>query len=63
MTPDYTGVPPVIWETKEDMDAFYDPDNKTFSNFVETAKTLFEQMRNGDRESSIENLNLSYLCS
>jgi heme-degrading monooxygenase HmoA len=45
-----------FWETKEDMDAFYDPDNKTLSNFVETAKTLFEQMpkRNDYQRSSIE---------
>ena len=45
-----------FWETKEDMDAFYDPDNKTLSNFVETAKHLFEQMpeRNDYQISSIE---------
>ncbi len=45
-----------FWETKEDMEAFYDPDNKTLSNFVETKKPLFEQMpeRNDYQISSIE---------
>ena len=33
-----------FWETKEDMDAFYSPDNKTLANFVETAKPSFGQM-------------------
>jgi hypothetical protein len=33
-----------FWETKEDMDAFYHPNNKTLANLVETAKPLFEQM-------------------
>jgi heme-degrading monooxygenase HmoA len=45
-----------FWETKEDMDAFYNPDNKTLANFVETAKSAFEQMpeRNDYQISSIE---------
>ena len=45
-----------FWKTKEDMDAFYSPYNKTLANFVETAKPSFEHMpeRNDYQISSIE---------
>ena len=34
-----------FWETKEDMDTFYNPDNnETLADFVEAAKPLFEQI-------------------
>jgi heme-degrading monooxygenase HmoA len=33
-----------FWETKEDMDAFYHPDNKVLSNLVEKLKPSFEQL-------------------
>jgi heme-degrading monooxygenase HmoA len=32
-----------FWETKEDMDAFYQPDNRTLSNLVEKLKPSFEE--------------------
>jgi heme-degrading monooxygenase HmoA len=32
-----------FWETKEDMDAFYHPDNKVLSNLVEKLKPSLEQ--------------------
>lgn len=33
-----------FWETKEDMDAFYQPDNKALSDLVEKLKPSFEQL-------------------
>jgi len=33
-----------FWETKEDMDKFYSPQNETLANLVERAKPLFEKM-------------------
>jgi hypothetical protein len=33
-----------FWETKEDMDRFYSPQNKTLASLVERAKPLFEKM-------------------
>jgi hypothetical protein len=33
-----------FWETKEDMDKFYSPQNKALANLVERAKPLFEKM-------------------
>ncbi|HEY1248506.1 MAG TPA: hypothetical protein VGE97_05940 [Nitrososphaera sp.] len=33
-----------FWETKEDMDKFYSPENKVLANLVERAKPLFEKM-------------------
>ena len=33
-----------FWQTKEDMDIFYRPDNKILSDFVERAKPFFEQL-------------------
>jgi heme-degrading monooxygenase HmoA len=33
-----------LWETKGDMDSFYQPDNKVLANFVESSKILFEEM-------------------
>jgi hypothetical protein len=33
-----------FWETKEDMDRFYSPQNKTLASLVESAKPLFEKM-------------------
>ena len=33
-----------FWETKEDMDKFYSPQNKALANLVEKAKPLFEKM-------------------
>jgi heme-degrading monooxygenase HmoA len=33
-----------LWQSKEDMDAFYRPDNKALSDFVEKAKPMFEQL-------------------
>ena len=33
-----------FWQTREDMDAFYKPDNKVLSDFVERAKPLLEQL-------------------
>jgi heme-degrading monooxygenase HmoA len=32
-----------FWENKEDMDAFYHPDNKVLFNLVEKLKPAFEQ--------------------
>jgi heme-degrading monooxygenase HmoA len=32
-----------FWETKEDMDAFYQPDNRTLSDLVEKLKPSFEE--------------------
>jgi heme-degrading monooxygenase HmoA len=33
-----------FWDTKEDMDRFYSPQNKTLTSLVERAKPLFEKM-------------------
>ncbi|MDP9288045.1 MAG: hypothetical protein M3P08_07595 [Thermoproteota archaeon] len=33
-----------FWETRDNMDSFYKPDNKDLADFVESAKILFEQM-------------------
>jgi heme-degrading monooxygenase HmoA len=33
-----------FWQTREDMDDFYRPDNKVLSEFVERVKPLFEQL-------------------
>jgi|SRR5690348_5232684 heme-degrading monooxygenase HmoA len=33
-----------FWNTREDMDAFYRPENKTLSDFVEKSKPYFDQM-------------------
>jgi hypothetical protein len=33
-----------FWETREDMDKFYSPQNKALANLVERAKPLFEKM-------------------
>ena len=33
-----------FWETKEDMDKFYSPQNKALASLVERAKSLFEKM-------------------
>ena len=33
-----------FWETKGDMDAFYQPNNRILTDFVESVKILFEQM-------------------
>jgi heme-degrading monooxygenase HmoA len=33
-----------FWENKNDMDAFYQPDNKLLSNLVEKLKPAFEQL-------------------
>lgn len=33
-----------FWQTKEDMDAFYRPDNEVLTKFVENAKPFFDQM-------------------
>jgi hypothetical protein len=33
-----------FWETKEDMDAFYQPDNGTLSDLVEKLKPSFEEL-------------------
>ena len=33
-----------FWETKEDMDKFYTPQNKRLASLVERAKPLFEKM-------------------
>ena len=33
-----------FWETKEDMDKFYQPDNKTISDLVERLKPSLEQL-------------------
>jgi hypothetical protein len=33
-----------FWETKEYMDAFYQPDNQVLSNLVEKLKPLFEEI-------------------
>lgn len=32
-----------FWNTREEMDAFYRPDNKTLSDFVEKSKPYFDQ--------------------
>ena len=32
-----------FWESKQDMDAFYQPNNKALSDFVEESKSLMEQ--------------------
>jgi hypothetical protein len=33
-----------FWETKGDMDAFYQPNNRILTDFVGSVKMLFEQM-------------------
>ena len=33
-----------FWETREDMDKFYSPENKALAELVERAKPLFERM-------------------
>ena len=33
-----------FWETKEDMDKFYSPQNKFLASLVERAKPLFEEI-------------------
>jgi heme-degrading monooxygenase HmoA len=33
-----------FWQTREDMEKFYLPDNKTLSEFVERVKPLFERL-------------------
>ncbi len=33
-----------FWETREDMDKFYSPQNKVLASLVERAKPLFEKM-------------------
>jgi heme-degrading monooxygenase HmoA len=33
-----------FWETKEDMDPFYQPDNKVLSDLVDKLKPSFEQL-------------------
>ena len=33
-----------FWETREDMDNFYSPQNKALASLVERAKPLFEKM-------------------
>lgn len=33
-----------FWETKEDMDAFYQPDNRALSDLVEKLKPSFEEL-------------------
>ncbi len=33
-----------FWETREDMDRFYSPQNKALASLVERAKPLFEKM-------------------
>ncbi len=33
-----------FWQTKEDMDSFYGPDNKILSELVEKVKPLFEAL-------------------
>ena len=33
-----------FWETREDMDKFYSPQNKALASLVEEAKPLFEKM-------------------
>jgi heme-degrading monooxygenase HmoA len=33
-----------FWETREDMDKFYSPQNKALDSLVERAKPLFEKM-------------------
>ena len=33
-----------FWETKEDMDKFYSPQNKALADLVERSKPLFEKM-------------------
>jgi heme-degrading monooxygenase HmoA len=33
-----------FWETREDMDKFYSPQNKALAGLVERAKPLFEKM-------------------
>jgi len=33
-----------FWETRDNKDSFYKPDNKDLADFVESAKILFEQM-------------------
>ena len=34
----------IFWKTKEDMDAFYKPDNKALSDLVEKLKPSFEHL-------------------
>jgi heme-degrading monooxygenase HmoA len=34
----------IFWKTKEDMDAFYKPDNKAVSDLVEKLKPSFEHL-------------------
>jgi heme-degrading monooxygenase HmoA len=33
-----------FWDTREDMDKFYSPQNKALASLVERAKPLFEKM-------------------
>ncbi len=33
-----------FWDTREDMDRFYSPQNKALASLVERAKPLFEKM-------------------
>ena len=33
-----------FWETKDHMDMFYSPDNRTLGNLIERVKPLFEKM-------------------
>jgi heme-degrading monooxygenase HmoA len=33
-----------FWDTKEELDKFYSPQNKALANLVESAKPLFEKM-------------------
>jgi len=33
-----------FWNTKEEMDSFYRPDNKVLSDFVEKSKPYFDQL-------------------
>jgi len=33
-----------FWETREDMDKFYSPENTALANLVERARPLFERM-------------------
>ena len=33
-----------FWGTKDDMDSFYTSDNRVLTDFVESSRTLFEEM-------------------
>ncbi len=35
---------PTFWETKKDMDKFYQTDNRNLSRLVERLQTVFEEM-------------------